>query len=152
MTSVSLLSLHVSSKKFWTTSFNTQYFNAAKSNVLYLYLKGPNPADTLNWRLGEERIESSNSYMYSYLGILLRCNFDPGERTSNTCRKRQQAYFAFKTSEQLNLITVAKLYKKWSYHRFFMEANYGVIFGQETLDHSPHFNIASVFLPVQWQF
>lgn len=100
-------------------------FNAAKSNVLYFHKKGSNPADTLSWRLSKERIESSNSS--NLLGILLSSNFDPGDRTFNACRKGRQSYFAFKTSEQLNPITVAKLYqKKWSYHGFFMEANYGI--------------------------
>ena len=85
-------------------------FNAAKSNVLHFHPSSCNPTVTFNWRLGKETIESSNAY--NHLGILLSSNFDPGTRTSNSCRKGRQAYFAMKTSEQLNPITVAKLYKK----------------------------------------
>ena len=85
-------------------------FNAAKCNVLYFHQKGPNYADNLSWNLGEGCIKISKSY--NHLGIHLNSKFDPGERTSNACRKGRQAYFALKTSEHLNPITVSKLYKR----------------------------------------
>ena len=83
-------------------------FNAAKCNVLYFHQKGPNYADNLSWHLGEGCIKISKSY--NYLGIHLNSKFDPGERTSNACRKGRQAYFALRTTEHLHPTTVSKLY------------------------------------------
>jgi hypothetical protein len=123
------------STRWWFT------FNAAKSNVLHFHPRSCNPIVTFSWRLGKETIGSSNAY--NHLGILLSSNFDPGTRTSNSCRKGRQAYFAMKTSEQLNPITVAKLYKKLFYLRLSMDAIFGAIFGQKTSNHWTLFNISS---------
>ena len=49
---------------------------------------------------------------HSHLGILLNSKFDPSSRISNACMKGRQTYFALKSSEQLNPITVSKLYRK----------------------------------------
>jgi hypothetical protein len=85
-------------------------FNANKSNVIHFYPKRGNNMDTVIWHLGKNVIHSSKEY--NHLGILSNAAFDSSARISNACTKGRQCYFALKTSEQLNPITIAKLYKK----------------------------------------
>jgi hypothetical protein len=65
--------------------------------------------DTVTWHLCKNVIHSSKEY--NHLGILLNATFDSSARIANACTKGRQSYFALKTSEQLNPITIAKLYK-----------------------------------------
>ena len=65
------------------------FISAAKCDVLYFHQKGPNYVDNLSWHVGEGSIKISKSY--NHLGIHLNSKFDPGERTSNACRKGRQA-------------------------------------------------------------
>ena len=85
-------------------------FNANKSSVLHFYPKRGNHPDESTWNLGKDVIRSSKEY--THLGILLNSTFDPSNRTSNACMKGRQTYFALKSSNQLNPITISKLYKK----------------------------------------
>ena len=104
------LYIPVSCVHLWSSTKYLYIYNAAKSNVLYFPQKGPNYADNLSWHLAEGCVKSCKSY--NHLEIPLNLKLDPGERSSNACRKSRQAYFALKTSEQLNPIPVSKLYKR----------------------------------------
>ena len=57
-----------------------------------------------DWKVPEWRLSVFTEWRRFVLWVC------PGEMKVNACRKRNRAYFALKTSEQLNTINVSKLY------------------------------------------